>query len=136
MEINTRRFRNCSIEYRRTFIISRSKRDSDILSRIETATFVVLSMNETHDCPICGNPTAHMERYPLEVCGDCGSRTCDESGRRVNYIVISLFGGLVATYEDCSRYPERYCWIDGIRCEASEHRFGGVVIERIAEGES
>lgn len=90
-------------------------------------------MDDTHDCPICGAPVRHMERYPRQVCGNCQNRTRDASGNPVSYLVISLFGGIIATYEDGSRYAETFCWIDGKKCEAGEHRFGGIVVEAVEE---
>jgi hypothetical protein len=92
------------------------------------------AMHETHKCPICGAAVGHMERYPRQVCAECGSRTRDASGRPVRYFAINLLGGLTATYEDGSRYSGKYCWIDGVRCEAGEHRFGGIVVELADDG--
>jgi hypothetical protein len=40
-------------------------------------------------------------------------------------------GGFVPMYADAEQPYEggHDCWIDGIRCYADEHRFGGIVIE-------
>lgn len=87
-------------------------------------------MNETHDCPICAAPVGHWERYPNQVCDHCANKTCDETGRPVSYIVFSLAGGLVGTYDGTGeRYTSPVCYIDGVKCTVGEHRFGGVVVE-------
>jgi hypothetical protein len=40
--------------------------------------------------------------------------------------------GCAAEYADTGEeYPSRECFIDGLRCEAEEARFGGIVIQRV-----
>lgn len=92
-------------------------------------------MNETHDCPICAEKVAHWERYPEQVCPRCAEKTSDAYGRRVKFTGLGATGGgLRAVYLDNgAEYARRLCYIDGRKCFASEHRFGGIVIEAVKD---
>lgn len=91
-------------------------------------------MNETKNCPICSIEMMHWERYPNLVCERCESRATDAYGRRVKFFNKSLSGGFQAFYDDNdAEYKHQICYIDGIRCYAKEHRFGGIAVEKIAE---
>jgi hypothetical protein len=59
-------------------------------------------------CSMCGTEVPHWQRYPRLLCRDCVTRAQDREWRRVE-------GG--------------ECWVDGRRCIAGEHRFGGVVVQ-------
>lgn len=87
-------------------------------------------MNETHDCPICGAKIEHLERFPNQVCARCQTKTSDAYGRRLKFSNENLSGGMCAVYLDSgAEYKHQICYIDGRKCFANEHRFGGVVIE-------
>lgn len=87
-------------------------------------------MNETHDCPICSAEVKHWERYPNQVCERCADKASDAYGRRLQFFNESLSGGFKAFYRDNgAEYKSNICYIDGKRCFANEHRFGGIVIE-------
>jgi len=87
-------------------------------------------MNETHDCPICQTKVRHWERYPQQVCPQCANKTSDAYGRRLKFSNESLSGGLQAVYLDNgAEYDRQICYIDGRKCFANEHRFGGIIIE-------
>lgn len=87
-------------------------------------------MNETHDCPVCGEKVGHWERYPNQVCERCKDKASDAYGRRLQFSNESLSGGLQAHYLDNgAEYTRQICYIDGRKCFAGEHRFGGIVVE-------
>jgi len=87
-------------------------------------------MNETHDCPICAQKVAHWERYPKQVCRQCADKASDAYGRRLQFTNASMSGGFRAFYRDNgAEYSRRICYIDGRKCFAAEHRFGGIVVE-------
>ncbi len=89
-------------------------------------------MDETHDCPICSAQVKHWERYPRQVCERCTSKTADAYGRRLRFTNAGLSGGLHTFYLDNgAEYSHQICYIDGRKCFAGEHRFGGIVIEAI-----
>ncbi len=89
-------------------------------------------MNQTHDCPICSEKVSHFERYPDQVCGRCHSKTSDAYGRRLKFSNAGLSGGLRAEYLDNgAEYKHQICYIDGRKCFANEHRFGGIVVEAV-----
>nr|MCW2728990.1 hypothetical protein [Aeromicrobium sp.] len=97
----------------------------------------------THPCPICGRPTAHEDRYPASVCADCRDRASDRDGRRIVGYNEGLAGELIVFYADSPRGPQTEiagevldtgrCWIDGIACSIAGARFGGVVVQRLAD---
>jgi len=89
---------------------------------------------ETHDCPICSKEFAGWERYPNQVCENCRNRTADAYGRRLKFSNENLSGGLRAVYLDNgAEYFRQLCYIDGVKCFASEHRFGGIVVEVVKD---
>ncbi|MET0450027.1 MAG: hypothetical protein ABW004_16560 [Aeromicrobium sp.] len=97
----------------------------------------------THPCPICGTPTVHQDRYPASVCADCQSRASDRAGRRVVGFNEGMSGGFIVFYAESLSGPQSEiagevletgrCFIDGIECTMGEARFGGVVVERLAD---
>lgn len=83
-----------------------------------------------NECPICAAQMEHLERYPNQVCERCRSKTADAYGRRIRFTNDGLSGGLRASYLDNGEeYTRRLCYIDGRKCFAVEHRFGGIVVE-------
>lgn len=91
-------------------------------------------MSETHDCPVCTEKVAHSERYPNQVCARCQSKASDAYGRRLKFTNDDSAGGLRAVYLDSGQeYARQLCYIDGRKCFAREHGFGGVVIETVKD---
>ncbi|NJM54468.1 MAG: hypothetical protein HC846_14485 [Blastocatellia bacterium] len=87
-------------------------------------------MNEIHDCPICGEEVGHWERYPKQVCDRCAKKASDAYGRRLQFSNIDGTGSFKAFYRDNgAEYQHQICYIDGRKCFANEHRFGGIVVE-------
>jgi hypothetical protein len=73
------------------------------------------------------------------LCGACGEATCDDQGRRMRFSNAGTLGtGFQAEVEIGGRWqpvatPDEAatCWVLGRRCRASEHRFGGIVVQAI-----
>ena len=83
-----------------------------------------------YQCPICSTPLDLYERYPRYVCSACAAKTCDASGRRVDYRNLDFCGGCQGFYPDTGEiYPFNDCFIDGRACVADEARFGGIVVQ-------
>ena len=84
-----------------------------------------------HPCAICSAPVAHSARYPQQICAACVLEACDEGGRAVRFQNTTTFGGgIEGTYrDDGSRYANDECFVRGSRCQAQEHRFGGIVMQ-------
>ena len=81
-------------------------------------------------CPICGDPRPHSERYPDHLCADCVGRATDEVGRPLRFFNLSLSGGFGAQYADTGEFRDSHvCFVDGVRCQADEARFGGIVVQ-------
>lgn len=80
-------------------------------------------------CPLCGASRPYSPRYPTAVCLDCVAKAADEHGRRVVFSNVSFSGGLAGRYLDSGEpYLSEDCWIDGVKCRASEAHMGGTVI--------
>jgi hypothetical protein len=85
-------------------------------------------------CPICASPRPRSERYPRALCADCVDRAQDETGRRLRFFNTSLSGGFGAEYaDDGSPRESHLCFVDGVRCQADEARFGGIVIRPVED---
>ena len=87
-------------------------------------------------CPICGGATKTLPRYPCRVCDTCAAKASDESGRALEFFNTSIGGGFIAYYADSHQteiYPGHICFIDGVSCYADEARFGGIVVEALAD---
>ena len=87
-------------------------------------------MTSEYHCPICHTALTLYERYPRYVCQDCAGKTCDASGRRVDFRNLDFCGGCQGFYPDTDEvYPHQECYIDGRACMADEARFGGIVVQ-------
>ena len=85
---------------------------------------------KTSACPLCGAHLLYEERYPDKLCDSCSERTVDANGLGVTFFNVSFSGGLAAEYKDTGKsYESNICYVNGIRCQADEHRFGGIVIQ-------
>jgi hypothetical protein len=93
----------------------------------------------TDPCPICGTPVYVWERYPKALCNACVALARDEQGRPMRFGNETLLGtGFVAEVEveDVWRRVDDgdfnvTCWVEGRRCVAAEHRFGGIVVQTL-----
>ena len=80
-------------------------------------------------CPICFNSVQPSERYPNYVCRDCAKLARSLDGRELVFFNVSISGGFAAQYADTGEeYNTHVCYINGIKCHADEHHFGGIVI--------
>jgi hypothetical protein len=86
-------------------------------------------------CPICGTPLPYEPRYPGKLCAACVGRACDAQGRQIRFRnTTALGGGFLAEVEeqgDWQPQADPWCWVDGRRCQAGEHRFGGIVVQTV-----
>lgn len=91
-------------------------------------------ISENHDyqsCPICLNKTDYSTRYPNQICHDCVRKLNDENGNPIQFSNITILGqGVKGRYKDADReYNSHICYVNGTRCKAAEHHFGGIVVE-------
>ncbi len=83
-------------------------------------------------CPICSKAVPFSGRYPGYVCIDCAIKARSEDGRALSFFNENLSGGFAAQYTDNGElYPSHECYIDGIKCQADEAHFGGIVIQPV-----
>ena len=87
-------------------------------------------------CPICGRPRPHSPRYADAVCADCVARAADAEGRPLSFSnrFPESVGGFMAVYADTGERvgtagDSCLCFIDGVRCQAREAYFGGIVVQ-------
>jgi hypothetical protein len=97
-------------------------------------------MSDTSPCPICGAPVQRWERYPNMLCVRCAGLARDEHGRAMRFSNETFSGGFVAEVEDNGVWrrvddapSSATCWVNGRRCIAGEHRFGGIVVQTLDE---
>lgn len=89
---------------------------------------------KTNPCPICSSPVPFWERYPDALCNQCSTKTTDIDGNSVIFENESLSGGCKGFYEESDKpYVVEFCYVDGHKCTADEHRFGGIVIQLVRE---
>ena len=73
-------------------------------------------------------------RYPDALCARCASGATDFDGRPVSFYNVDMSGGLMVKFQDdgtqreCDTFE---CLVQGVRCVACEHRFGGVVVQSV-----
>lgn len=86
----------------------------------------------TQHCPICRESVAPAARYPGYVCAECIGLAEAPDGRLVEAGNADIWGGIQLRYRDTGEPHDGVrLFIRGIECEASEARFGGVVIQAI-----
>lgn len=84
-------------------------------------------------CPICGTELRPNLRYPNLICGKCKTTATDIDGKLVEFFNEDMCGGCVGQYTDETPYNSTICYIKGIKCQAQEARFGGIVIQPYEE---
>ncbi|MCZ8319401.1 MAG: hypothetical protein ACK5S2_04010 [Lysobacteraceae bacterium] len=84
-------------------------------------------------CPVCQNSITPVARYPNYVCAECATLAESADGRLVEITNADIWGGIQLRYRDTGEpHEETQVFIRGIKCEAREARFGGVVIQALA----
>jgi hypothetical protein len=76
----------------------------------------------------------YSERYPKLICENCTTGLIlDSDGNRVSFRNKDCTGGFVSLHTlDDTTIEERndpICYINGIKCIATEHRLGGIIIQ-------
>lgn len=86
-------------------------------------------------CPTCGGIGRRSTRYPAALCELCQAAVVDAAGRPVQLFNEGFSGGLkIVTHtdtlvgSDAEKFP---LYAKGVECRASEHRFGGIVIQPV-----
>jgi O-acetyl-ADP-ribose deacetylase (regulator of RNase III) len=93
------------------------------------------AVTETQHCPLCERAVRRIERYPRYICNDCLDLVTDRQGRRVDFANESFSGGFVGFYAGSKEpYSGHECFVRGVRCDADEARFGGIVHELAVGG--
>lgn len=85
-------------------------------------------------CPICGKLRIFSERYPNALCNSCGysKDLVDSNGCPVKFANQSPFGGFISLHNENGVIVERQehtCFLNGIECDATEARFGGIAVQ-------
>lgn len=86
-------------------------------------------MKHNQTCPICSKEVVENPRYSNYVCEDCSEKAVTDKGEKIKFYNTDALGyGVTAEKEDGSTYNSNICYIEKIKCKASEARFGGIVI--------
>ena len=86
-------------------------------------------------CPICTGAGRDSTRYPGALCESCQASVVDIDGNRVGLFNQDMSGGLVikALDDEVVVNPEDMpLFCKGLECRATEHRFGGVVLQPLS----
>ena len=101
-----------------------------LTSDVEWRDGVAVLEPEEQPCAICGAPVTASARYPRKLCLPCVLEATDADGRSLQFSNTGPFGGFEARHrDDKSPYPGGECFVRGIRCQAEEGRFGGIVVQ-------
>ena len=90
----------------------------------------------TKQCPICNETMIATERYPLAVCARHYSECLDGDGNRVEFVNEGMWGGLVSHHHvggEVVMRSDPNCFVRGVKCCAGEARYGGIVIQVVAD---
>lgn len=96
-----------------------------------------------HKCPLCLFILEYYtDRYPKMICPKCANgengKIIDNFGNDVSFSNIDIYGGFASHHKisngnsnenEIIHKNEHICWINSIKCYASEARFGGIVIQ-------
>jgi hypothetical protein len=84
------------------------------------------------DCPVCGAAMPASLRYPHAICGQHSEECFDADGNPVTHFNADAGGGFVSRHAVNGVVVNRsdpVCYVRNRKCHASEHRFGGIVIQ-------
>lgn len=91
-------------------------------------------MHNNQNCPICNQEVTPIRRHPHYLCPSCMDKATDAKGRKLRFSNTSYGGGFQAWYVDTDeKYDSSFCYVDAIKCCATEYRFGGIIVEMIVE---
>ena len=109
---------------------------------------VTKEKKEIHKCPICFyNVNFFKPIYPKMICINCSNgnngKILDSLGNEVSFSNIDIYGGFISHHKinndnndnnndkknKIVHKEEHTCWINNIKCYASEMKFGGIVIQ-------
>lgn len=85
-------------------------------------------------CPICGSLRLFSQRYPNALCNSCSHSAdlVDSNGNPITFREWGIGGGLISIHHENGSIVERQestCFLNGIECEATEARIGGLVVQ-------
>ena len=83
-------------------------------------------------CPVCSQSISRISRYSNYVCNDCiiKYKIKDINDNEIYFENINISGGIQGKTKDGFLEPaDNYiCYINKIKCHATEYRFGGIII--------
>ncbi|HTI60385.1 hypothetical protein [Mucilaginibacter sp.] len=84
-------------------------------------------------CPTCIRYVKYNERYRDYVCDKCIKQAVDKDGNSIAFFNITESGhGVQGKYMEGEKlYRSTLCIIKGVKCNAEEAYFGGIVIRPV-----
>ena len=85
-------------------------------------------------CPMCLTPRTGSLYHPKAICQSCltFSPPLNRYGQLVTFQNIDIWGGFVSIANDIQG-SDHLCFVNGVKCDAHESRYGGIVIEQVDE---
>ena len=83
---------------------------------------------EKTKCPICDKEINQLSRYPKTICASCGERTLTANNVKIDFYNEGPEGGFYSLITNV-KGNQHECYVDGKKCYAEEHRFGGIIIQ-------
>ncbi|MBX7149386.1 hypothetical protein K1X76_09930 [bacterium] len=92
-----------------------------------------MNQQTTQPCSYCHKQIDGDARYPQKLCKECMVLLTDNAGRPVGFRNNGMMGtGCEGFYLDSKeRYESSLCYIKNDQFAAQEHRFGGIVVEKV-----
>ncbi len=90
-----------------------------------------------HLCPICNVNTIYTCGYcPRDICGSCVNKAVDKNEDKVGFSNTCMWGGgfqtIIYKKDGSEEIDNKFgfiCYINGIKCKAEEHRYGGISVQ-------
>lgn len=83
-------------------------------------------------CPTCGGNGRNSQRYFAAICRACEEIVTDGSGQKVDVSNADNWSGVRINGAGKTVPEESTLVVNGIKCQAREAHFGGIVIQPVA----
>lgn len=95
--------------------------------------------NMEKQCPLCLDTMIYFTpRYPQMICQKCSNgdngTIVDSSGNKVSFYNADIYGGFISIHiinNEKVTKEDHVCFINNIKCFATDARFGGIVIQKM-----
>lgn len=93
--------------------------------------------NQSQHCPICHKAVEYSNHFPNFVCYSCAENACDANGEPVIFYHARFndqgFQGYYRRKNELIPFSGNICYVNGIKCQAMDDYFGGIVIQPVTD---